>query len=631
MKLNLDIYDDLQIEDTPVNPTVFYNIKPIVKNNSAEKSESISSFLIRLSNLHVVSINKLLSLLIPGLQFHEQMQKVNYDGTIQRIIINKLEEFTGVEGLNNNTLLTWGNIISTTNSLRKHKAWCAICFQEMQDYSQVIYEKLIWLVKDYRVCTEHRVELDTKCQYCMEPQKILPNKSAIGYCLKCKKWLGRGKGPKGVEFSSSDEIFIHAVEIESFLEYSINKNIDRDKLNAALACIHKNIIDRTRGFSRKFYNEYFNINHNGLLYEYDINGKISLKVLLIICMKLKIDIVDLIEYNFESVYIDDADLLPYQDTEIIEYLRSISEGNEYMSLAKLSRIIRVPKATLKANYTELANKILENNALLIKPKQTRDFLPLKERDYNGVQKYLNHIISTLTYRTLSDITGDVKIPSETLRKKFPRELEKIFWNNKILLKQKEMEHEELICKLWGFIDSEVVMSLQDVLESIGSGYDNLSKKYSYLFKKIEQKASKDISVGQTVISGLNNRNAHEVYNQIKREIMGITDKPKYLKEFAEELNIPVHKLREAFPLLIRELKQRNIMVSKQNTLAKNKYKLREFIIKLYKEGEYPSIPRIKSKMDFEEEELKIYRLQIFEELGIAVNAKWYPDEIDGLD
>ena len=113
--------------------------------------------------------------------------------------------------------------------------------------------------------------------------------------------------------------------------------------------------------------------------------------------------------------------------------------------------------------------------------------------------------------------------------------------------------------------------------------------------------------------------------------MGITDKPKYLKEFAEELNIPVHKLREAFPLLIRELKQRNIMVSQQNTLAKNKYKLREFIIKLYKEGEYPSIPRIKSKMDFEEEELKIYRLQIFEELGIAVNAKWYPDEIDGLD
>ena len=88
------------------------------------------------------------------------------------------------------TLQSCRDIIPGTDLLRRHKAWCPVCFEEWKNSQQPIYEPIIWSFKSVEVCEFHNVHLETYCPFCGAQIQILSRNARNGYCSFCSCWLG---------------------------------------------------------------------------------------------------------------------------------------------------------------------------------------------------------------------------------------------------------------------------------------------------------------------------------------------------------------------------------------------------------------------------------------------------------
>ena len=86
--------------------------------------------------------------------------------------------------------LTYQGIIRDRSLFRSSKAWYPHCFQQQKQETQIIYEPLFWSFKDVNYCLEHSYQLSDHCPHCNFPQKAIANHSRLGYCDRCKQWLG---------------------------------------------------------------------------------------------------------------------------------------------------------------------------------------------------------------------------------------------------------------------------------------------------------------------------------------------------------------------------------------------------------------------------------------------------------
>ncbi|MEL6462842.1 MAG: TniQ family protein [Cyanobacteria bacterium J06621_15] len=187
-----------------------YSIEPI--GIRTKFTESISSYLIRLSEEHCVAPKHLiLKEIVPYVYRNENIDTtgvksisnflshsnsqpaINGMKDKTETIINALEALTLQKDLKYLSCLAWKGVIKDGNLFRRSKAWCPCCFEQWKQEQKPIYEPLIWSFKDVQFCTQHFCKLVFQCPHCKSQLKAIANKARIGFCYHCGKWLGQEK------------------------------------------------------------------------------------------------------------------------------------------------------------------------------------------------------------------------------------------------------------------------------------------------------------------------------------------------------------------------------------------------------------------------------------------------------
>ncbi|MDJ0572718.1 MAG: TniQ family protein [Pleurocapsa sp. MO_192.B19] len=204
-----DIYTDLwSPQALKIRPcSHLFSLKPIGIGTSV--TESLSSYLCRLADEHCVSLQKLVTQEISSLIIDRQREQdstsrsissifgnsdakpaINGMREMTRSLINTLEQLTLRQDLRYLSCLTYQGVIKDRSFFRQHKAWCHQCFEQQKQERQIVYEPLLWSFKDVNYCLQHKCQLQDRCLHCDSTQKAIANNSRLGFCDRCKQWLG---------------------------------------------------------------------------------------------------------------------------------------------------------------------------------------------------------------------------------------------------------------------------------------------------------------------------------------------------------------------------------------------------------------------------------------------------------
>ncbi|HDX9529996.1 TPA: helix-turn-helix domain-containing protein [Bacillus thuringiensis] len=172
--------------------STLYGIKP--EGEGSVYIESLTSYVVRLSEKHMVKTGDLVSHIIApqlnkdyllnsvsrgGNRFYDGAHFLNGFGSNAIDMVRCLEVLTGKNQLLETTLIKLETVLRTRHLIRKHLAWCPHCFKEK------MYYPLVWCLSDYKVCIKHGVTLQENCSHCGKVIPYLHRKSKVGVCPYC--------------------------------------------------------------------------------------------------------------------------------------------------------------------------------------------------------------------------------------------------------------------------------------------------------------------------------------------------------------------------------------------------------------------------------------------------------------
>lgn len=195
------MYESIPELGEPVcEPTTLYGIQPIGIGTAFV--ESLSSFVLRLSAAHMLRPSALMKYVIGASIDYE---KHNLSSTIggQRIIkgmngngrealalVDTVEKLTGQKGLKFLTMSPFSKLFSKKDLVSSVSAWCPYCLNQQREMGQTIYFPLLWCLSLFSTCRVHGNRLVTVCPHCKLSSPTLSSRTVVGYCGKCKSWLG---------------------------------------------------------------------------------------------------------------------------------------------------------------------------------------------------------------------------------------------------------------------------------------------------------------------------------------------------------------------------------------------------------------------------------------------------------
>lgn len=185
-------------------PSTLYSLDPI--GLGTPSVECLTSYISRLANAHFVLVRQLYAEYQPANAASDDdlesgasrspdkkfalSQALNGATRRAESWVSKLERLTLRPDLRFLTLLPWQGIISTHFILRTHRAWCPTCFDSWQQSGGTIYEPLLWMIEEVKVCCQHERRLEHLCPHCKRRSDVLTTFSLPGYCSRCRGWLG---------------------------------------------------------------------------------------------------------------------------------------------------------------------------------------------------------------------------------------------------------------------------------------------------------------------------------------------------------------------------------------------------------------------------------------------------------
>jgi transcriptional regulator with XRE-family HTH domain len=170
--------------------------------------ECLTSYISRLAQAHSVT---------PGALHHHEVMKygaprrnmfscgirirarsftctINAAGNVAGDFVSAIGKLTGRNGLEHLTLLPWKALFPTPMLMRGVAAWCPACLSGWQQAGKPVYVPLLWTLEVVKFCPFHRHPLRVGCPHCGLPQPLLGQCSWVGFCTRCKRWLGSESG-----------------------------------------------------------------------------------------------------------------------------------------------------------------------------------------------------------------------------------------------------------------------------------------------------------------------------------------------------------------------------------------------------------------------------------------------------
>jgi hypothetical protein len=180
----------------------FYHLDPVGAGTGL--AESLTSYFSRLAEAHSVSA---------GVLSHHELLPLNagrrnmfscvvtartrcFTSTLNSIgnaaarFASVVGRLTGRTDLSYLTMLPWKPVLPTQLLTRGVAAWCPRCLNGWRNSGKTIYMPLLWALEVVKYCPDHRCRLQTVCANCGKPQPLLGQRCPLGYCSRCKKWLG---------------------------------------------------------------------------------------------------------------------------------------------------------------------------------------------------------------------------------------------------------------------------------------------------------------------------------------------------------------------------------------------------------------------------------------------------------
>ena len=217
---NLFTYDclDLILPPLPIR-SCLYQLQPL--HVGKPMVESLTSYIIRLSNVHSVSTGSLISKIVTecldkeyisygsskGLhKLYSRTSALNGIGVMAVDWVQAIQTLTLRNELSRLTLLNWRSVFPSRKLLRQKRAWCSYCYQEWLLSGEIICEPLLWAVDSVKLCHKHGTVLVMECSHCERELPWLDWWSKPGYCSKCKQWLGLDLRDKSKKIFRADEL-----------------------------------------------------------------------------------------------------------------------------------------------------------------------------------------------------------------------------------------------------------------------------------------------------------------------------------------------------------------------------------------------------------------------------------------
>ena len=157
----------------------------------------MSSYFVRLAKYHRLPVKELYKFCFPERSADRvQTRQVSQDAASSFngycgdavSVITQLSKLLHMD-VSMMTLLAWQGLFDSMEKgvFAVSKRWCPLCIKE----SEVEHEKLLWLLKEYRVCSIHNVMLIDRCCHCGSRQPVMSAKVPIGVCHACHASLSK--------------------------------------------------------------------------------------------------------------------------------------------------------------------------------------------------------------------------------------------------------------------------------------------------------------------------------------------------------------------------------------------------------------------------------------------------------
>ncbi len=214
--------------------------------------ESFPSYVHRCAYEHGVYVGQLLQYVyknaIEGVETEYDVSLPNYltvhemvrpDRTTRMLV--DLFGFMTKQNLNSSVL--WfmnGSLGKSNNEIVKGFRWCPECFRDMLRLGQMPYFKLIWHMKNVKVCHIHRTPLITKCEFCGCKQTSYKKKFHPGSCLQCGRDLSERKyklAPSDI-YNSWDDIGLDIIKLFQDMAVYSQQEMPKDGISRSLEEIH---------------------------------------------------------------------------------------------------------------------------------------------------------------------------------------------------------------------------------------------------------------------------------------------------------------------------------------------------------------------------------------------------------
>ncbi|HGE5802514.1 TPA: TniQ family protein [Bacillus thuringiensis] len=375
------------MEFPEINISTLYSVSP--KLNRTGLCESLSSYIIRLSREHNITIGVLISKMVApildkkyilnssingGNRFYDGAKSLNGFNKNATEFIQVLELLTGRKDIKDTTLLEINNLISSRNLLKDNLAWCPICLHQWQEDS---YYPLIWFFKDVRVCVQHNCELKDICPSCDKHLPILHRKMSIGYCPYCSNWLGTSE-KKRIE---NDKELFKAQEISNLVANRsfLARESEKESIsNALLQLINCYTNGNLAEFARLI-----NI-PKVTLWDWVYGGRLpSLGTVLDICFNSNVSLMQLFNGDFELNLQFNENIEPQREKKLIRRkinqeklqrkLEVFLSQTPSISLSKVSEILGYDRKVLMSKFPEICRLIVnQHKEYCIQQKHNRN-------------------------------------------------------------------------------------------------------------------------------------------------------------------------------------------------------------------------------------------------------------------